>query len=125
MSRQKFAVAISWKKIANAISQKSIPEVIVCEGKKSWNHDGKCAGQNRGFPAHGALPNKYMSGIKNKTNLSAAYYSQCYQHLCPSIAEFVIVLWQTVGKAKTKPCQQFVIRQCKGEGSGQQYKPLA
>jgi hypothetical protein len=27
------------------------------------------------------------------------------------------MLSQTVGKAKTKPYQQFVIRQCKGEGS--------
>ena len=51
--------------------------------------------------------------------------SQQYEpHLCPSIAEFGIAEWQTVGKAKTKPYQQFVIRQCKGEGSGQQYKPL-
>ena len=33
-------------------------------------------------------------------------------------------IMDTVGKAKTKPYQQFVIRQCKGEGSGQQYKPL-
>ena len=45
-------IRFSRKKVAKAIAQKSIPEVIVWEGENSSKHDGECAGKNIDFPAH-------------------------------------------------------------------------
>ena len=68
-------IAISREKVAKAIAQKSIPEVIVWKGKNSSNRGGKCAGKNKGFPEHCVLEKSTFLKTITVNKLSISSYT--------------------------------------------------